>query len=76
MEVLVNAHEDAHRKGYEDAFKKNKDTVEKAMLGKTKADANAIVVKLMNPAMKAVCEDRHKIVALSTARPIPTGPSK
>lgn len=59
IEALNKAHEDAHRAGYVRAFNKNKAALEKALVGKTEDEAEAIVDK-MKQALKDACEDLHK----------------
>lgn len=59
IESLNKAHEEAHRKGYEAAFKKNKEALEKELVGMKPDDADQ-VVKKMQAALTKACEDLHK----------------
>ncbi len=59
IEDLNEAHEKAHRDGYQAAFDKNHDAYEKEMAGKSQQEAQKIVDKMKADLLKA-CEDLHK----------------
>jgi hypothetical protein len=59
IESLNKAHEEAHRAGYESAFKKLKAKLEKDLVGKDPDDLDA-AVKQMKEALTDACEKLHK----------------
>ena len=59
IEALNKAHEDAHRSGYEKAFKKLKAKLEKELVGKDDDEFDDAVKKLKD-AMTDECEKLHK----------------
>ena len=59
IEALNKAHEEAHRSGYEAAFKKLKAKLEKDLVGKDPGDLDDTVDK-MKQALTGACEKLHK----------------
>ena len=59
IESLNKAHEEAHRSGYEAAFKKLKTKFEKDLIGKEEDDLDTAVQE-MKDAMTDACETLHK----------------
>jgi hydroxymethylpyrimidine pyrophosphatase-like HAD family hydrolase len=65
IEELNKAHEDAHRAGYEKAFKKLKAKLEKDLVGKDDSDLDQAVQELKD-ALTDECEKLHKSGGLIT----------
>jgi hypothetical protein len=65
IEALNKAHEEAHRSGYEAAFKKCKARFEKELIGKDESDLDKAAQEIKD-ALTAECEKLHKSGGLVT----------